>query len=139
MTILNNLLNYKLSKVESTSDIQFGTYYTYNDLSSQRFKVVVDINEITVYKANYKPCQTCPEYEKLFKLTKFIKYWAGFDPSIYKQHGNSILIHQMDNDYMFIGHMIYSFKTDEPIIDFISMYNGDRDIYDREETSRFIS
>lgn len=58
------------------------------------------------------------------QMIHFIKescgYWGGFDSSPYKMHGNSILVKLSDTEYVFIGHNITVFHTNDIITDYVS-------------------
>src|SRR5947207_349394 len=53
-------------------------------------------------------------------IKNFIGYWNGFDTSDNALHGNSLLIHLAENKYMYIGSKIYTFTTQDEIIDYLS-------------------
>jgi hypothetical protein len=65
--------------------------------------------------ATYRPSKIFIGKSPLNPMTKFSKgYGPNFD-------GNSILLKMCDdNEYIFIGNIIYSFKTDKEIIEFVS-------------------
>ena len=60
------------------------------------------------------------EYTHIIDLIHFEGYWEGFDSSADKMHGNSILIKINDHKYVFVGWEIYSFETNDVIIEYIS-------------------
>jgi hypothetical protein len=47
-------------------------------------------------------------------------YWNGFDSSVEKFYGNTILVKITDHKYISIGQNIYEFTTDEIITDYVS-------------------
>ena len=63
------------------------------------------------------------EYEDYKMITKFKGYWSGFDSEFcckYEAHGNSILIQLSKTQYMFVGHCIYTFESNEEILDYVT-------------------
>lgn len=63
------------------------------------------------------------EYELELHLNKFRGFWYGFDSEFcckYEAHGNTILIQLTKTKYMYISAEIYTFESDEEILDFIS-------------------
>ncbi len=96
--------------------------YCIHDNFTRPFKVVADNKGIQIftYKIVTEDYQT-EDYTKLVKqFTNFFGYWSGYDSSPYKFHGNSILIQISKNEYVSVGWEIYSFKTDEEILDYVS-------------------
>jgi hypothetical protein len=92
-----------------------------HDNGGRPFKVVANTKEIIVYKCDYDNNKDKCNYDKVCaRFTKFVGYWTGFDSSSYAMHGNSILIKISNNEYVFIGWDIYSFKTTDVIEDYIS-------------------
>jgi hypothetical protein len=62
----------------------------------------------------------------LHHLTDFVGYWSGFDSSPYEMHGNSILIHLKNLEYIYVGRSIHKFTAVDKITDYISpVGNGD--------------
>lgn len=59
-------------------------------------------------------------YKKIKQIKNFEGYWTGYDASVYKEHGNTILIQINEHKYIYIGCDIFSFRTNEKILDFIS-------------------
>ena len=142
--------NKELSGVKSTkSYIPFNklssrdkSYYV-DDNGAKPFKVVANNKGIVVYKntltdddnddlvsegsGNLSRCGQDKYIDVVLKLKKFLGYWSGFDASPYEMHGNSILIKVTKYRYIFVGHAIYQFDTDEEILDYIS-YMGNSDV-----------
>jgi hypothetical protein len=89
------------------------------------FKIVFDDEcKLSIYRRAFNGYS----YEKdatqlVTKVEDYKKIWFGYDPR-YKENelyfGNTILINIKDSIYMYIGDSIYYFRTDEPIIDFVS-------------------
>uniref|UniRef100_A0A6C0CBD1 Uncharacterized protein n=1 Tax=viral metagenome TaxID=1070528 RepID=A0A6C0CBD1_9ZZZZ len=59
-------------------------------------------------------------YKRLKPIKDFEGYWTGYDASPYKNHGNTILIKINEHKYIYVGCEIFSFRTKEEILDFIS-------------------
>lgn len=102
------------------------TYITH-DNGSRPFKVVANKHGIIVYTFEDCDVQKHKKYRKeVMHITDFLGYWSGYDSTSSKMHGNSILIQLTKNDYIHIGCEMYSFKTDDEIIDYVSpMGNND--------------
>lgn len=65
-------------------------------------------------------------YKRIKQIKNFEGYWSGYDASAYKMHGNTILIKMNKHKYMYIGCEIFTFRTKEEILDYISpMGNSD--------------
>jgi hypothetical protein len=89
------------------------------------FKVSIGDGEAIISKAD-KSWTTYTE----FKRVLFEKAFIGKSPEIEMTidsggagpefDGNSILLHLGGKDYLYIGSEIYSFKTDVPIVDYVS-------------------
>jgi hypothetical protein len=47
-------------------------------------------------------------------------YWYGYDSSANRMHNNTLLIKLSAHEYMHIGPVIYTFKTTDKIVDYIS-------------------
>lgn len=58
--------------------------------------------------------------DMVYHIPNSCGYWDGFDPSVYKMHGNSILVKLSDTEYIFIGHKVIAFHIDDVITDFLS-------------------
>ena len=61
-----------------------------------------------------------PKVSKSFnqrRKNEFTKFGGGYGPEF---DGNSILIHVHENEYIFVGHRIFSFRPAFPIVDFKS-------------------
>jgi hypothetical protein len=83
------------------------------DNGARPFIIIVSNNIIKVYLSYTN--------KLLFKISKFLGYWSGFDSSPYKiYNGNSILIQLTPNKYMHIGCEIFTFVTKDIITDFLS-------------------
>lgn len=85
--------------------------YTIIDNGGKPFKIKANNKSISVY--------TYDDNKLIKTFTKFNGYWKGYDP-ISKRHGNSILIKVSDTEYIYIGSEIYSFKTKDEIIDYLT-------------------
>lgn len=108
------------------------TYINRNDLTSKSknyyihdnggrpFRVSVNQNEINIYKKIPHPEEIKYSNEPFVTFSKFSGYWEGYDTSLYKYTGNSILIKLDDHHYVYVGWEIYQFSTSDTIIDFIS-------------------
>jgi hypothetical protein len=97
--------------------------YAVHDNGGRPFKVVVNNKGIEIYTTNDNEY---PAYNiHILSLKKFIGYWVGFDSSYYTAyHGNSILVQETKHSYVSIGWIIYRFRTDEEIQDYISPIGG---------------
>jgi hypothetical protein len=83
------------------------------------FVINVEPGEITILTGD-------TTYKKIKQIKNFEGYWTGYDASVYKFHGNTILIRINKYKYIYVGCEIFSFKTKEEILDFISpMGNSD--------------
>lgn len=69
-----------------------------------------DINDDGVYSYSFF-ISAIDEYEG---------YWNGYDSSENKMHQNTLLIKLSAHEYMHIGPVIYTFKTNNKIVDYIS-------------------
>ena len=78
------------------------------------FKIITNNAGIKIFENDVRPKKFILEF------TDFIGYWRGFDSSPDKMHGNSVLIKISDNKYVSVGNSIYSFETDEKILDYVS-------------------
>lgn len=119
------------------------THYLTHDNYSRPFCVYIDEfnDEVSVYK-NKRDDEEKGEYEDddsytdLKNYTKLIQkfkadkifigespvnpmteFSGGYGPEF---HGNSILLKIDEKEYVFIGETIYSFKTNHPIVSFVS-------------------
>ncbi len=62
-------------------------------------------------------------YDNLVPVTSinvFKGFWWGYDSTTHLSHGNSILIKIGPGKYLYIGHEMYHFTTNDIIIDYIS-------------------
>ena len=99
--------------------------YMINDNLTRPFKVVVSKNKISVNRQKKGSWDIKRPYDQLVKkFTKYMGLWVGYDSSIYKFHGNSILIKVSKNKYVYIGERIYEFKTTDEIMDYVSPIGG---------------
>lgn len=90
-------------------------YYTH-DNGGCPFKVVANNKGIFIYKRGEEE-----RYDELvYSVKKFLGYWRGYDSTRYKQHGNSILIQINKYEYVCVRQVIYKFKTNERILDYIT-------------------
>lgn len=97
--------------------------YQVHDNGGRPFQISIDTSGIDIQKINKSE-----NYDKAFKfLTKFDGYWFGYDTSIHKQNGNSLLIKLHKHKYMYIGSEIYEFDTTDEIIDYFS-HVGNSDV-----------
>lgn len=126
----------KKQKLSSRNKI----YYVH-DNGARPFKVIANNKGLFIYKNTFDPTvdsdyedtddidDTDYEYtdKPILKIKKFIGYWSGYDTSEYKSHGNSILVQLSKYDYIFIGKIVYSFKTNDVITDYVS-YLGNSDV-----------
>lgn len=88
--------------------------YTTHSNGDQPFKIVANKTGIKIYENTIRP------RELIFEFIDFMGYWTGFDSSPDQIHGNSVLIKISNNKYVSVGHDIYSFETDEKILDYVS-------------------
>ena len=58
--------------------------------------------------------------EQILKISDFLGYWPGFDYCSDNYIGNSILIQISKQEYIHIGQNMYTYKTDDTIIDYAS-------------------
>lgn len=87
---------------------------------------ITDEKSINIYKKDYETNEyndliLSIEAKKVFigkspknAMTEFSAGWGEYFD------GNSILLYLGDNEYIFVGELIYSFKTKTPIVEFIS-------------------
>lgn len=99
-------------------------YHTHNN-GFISFELIINLDGIFVYLYDDDPQSESESDDSIYsnplmKITDFMGYWYGFDTSGYNYHGNSILVKITENDYIFIGHYVYEFSTNEEIIDYIS-------------------
>jgi len=93
--------------------------YIIRDNGGEPFKITINKDEILIQKATNHSSEI--QYAKPFKrITKFKGYYPGFDPSLYEENGNSILIKVTNNKYIHVGYIIYSFKASDEITDFLA-------------------
>lgn len=91
--------------------------YLIHDNGGRPYKITftgatANIYKITTGKDFYEP-------DPLISITNIDGFWYGFDASIYKENGNTILI-KRDNNYYYISHSIKLFTINETILDYIS-------------------
>jgi len=81
-------------------------------------------NNVTIYKRPFKNGVLMSEAtEVVTTINKYVNIWFGYDPRYmdnYLYFGNTVLVNVKDDIYMYIGDCIYYFRTEEPIIDFVS-------------------
>lgn len=128
-----------LSKNDLTDE--YKTYHIHDNcgrpfqVKINNFKIqiqVVDCRPFNDYFANYKSNKkskiVCPKVqyisEPIYEITDFEGYWYGYDPSAYKEHGNTLLVKIQKLKYLYIGPEIFIFESKGPIIDFISTMRG---------------
>jgi len=107
-------------------------YYLTHDNYSRPFCVYINEldNEVSVYKRDDDSSTDLKNYTKLIQKFKTDKIFIGESPfnpmtEFSGGHGpafdgNSILLKIDENEYVFIGDQIYSFKTTNEIIKFVS-------------------
>lgn len=94
--------------------------YYVHDSKHRPYKVTADHTGLHIYTyVTYEKQYTI--YSKLLKkITTFLGYWRGYDPSPYAMHGNSILVQVSKHKYLYIGKTIYTFATYDEIKDYVS-------------------
>ena len=127
--------NYEYKCIERTH--KNWKHYLIHDNGARPYCVYIsDKNKIDVYKVDknlvenendygkphiYTKLIVSYEAEKIFigesPLNEMTEFSLGYGPNF---DGNSILVYLNDNKYVFIGSKIYSFKTTNPIVKFVS-------------------
>lgn len=105
-----------------------GKIYDIHDNGGRPYKVVAKDQEITVFKQtliNESAWKDDERYskeytEKVLHIHDFFGYWFGYDSSIRECHGNTILIKVSKNKYITVQQNMYSFETDDEIIEYVS-------------------
>lgn len=104
-----------------------GHTYFIHDNGGRPFKVVVNKNGIFIYGQSSdmdgeEDSDGNAIYDKgLLKITNYAGYWVGFDTSKWTSfHGNTILIQLDLHSYVAVVDSIYSFKTSDVIVDYVS-------------------
>ena len=104
-------------------------YYLTHDNHSRPFCVYIDNNDVHVFKLddsdleseNYTTFVSSFTAKEVFigksPLNAMTEFSHGYGPAF---DGNSILLKMDAHDYVFIGDMIFSFKTNHEIITFVS-------------------
>ena len=97
-------------------------WHKIHDNGGRPFEVQVNNKAITVYtfKDETEAKQKGNYSKQVAKFNKFLGYFSGYDITPYKFHGNSLLVQLSKHEYVFIGWMIYRFKTDDIILDYVS-------------------
>lgn len=95
-------------------------YYYIHDNGGRPFRVSINQNSINIYKQIPDLDDFKYSNKPLITFEKFMGYWEGYDTSLYKFIGNSILIKLDDHNYVFVGWEIYQFSTSDVLMDFIS-------------------
>lgn len=106
------------------TDFTTNKFYDIHDNGGRPFKVIITNDGIQIYTyLNHDQ----PEYNILLHtFPEFLGYWSGYDSSYIHpkctepSHGNSLLIQISKTKYVYIGDNIYSFETDDIILDYIS-------------------
>lgn len=103
------------------SDIYAGVFYTH-DNGARPYKVVISNNIIQVFNnENQELILQFDNPDKVFigesPETEMTKYSGGYGNDFI---GNSILVKTNDNNYYFIGHVIFKFTTENEIINYVS-------------------
>ncbi len=98
------------------------TKHVIHDNGGRPFRVIVSGGIIFIYTfESYDRDGHEQNYTQLLlTFTEYLGYWSGYDSSSYGMHGNSILIQINKHKYIFVGHEIYWFKTDDEILDYDS-------------------
>lgn len=101
--------------------------YYIHDNGGRPYKVIANQNGINIYSISAQSLQENISEDELaiydkhvMSIKDFIGYWSGFDSSTSIMHGNSILVQSNKNNYIYIGPVIYRFKTDDIIYDYVS-------------------
>jgi hypothetical protein len=106
------------------SQVKTEKMYVVHDNGGRPFKVVVDKTGIGIYGMTYDEYISDSRnrnYSVLIKkIGKYQGYWYGYDTSQERAHGNSILIQVTGKEYINVGWNVYSFTTDDEIIDYVS-------------------
>jgi len=107
------------------------TYLMHNN-GAQPFKVIVTARSIIILaEGGYEIDEEDEEIDEdemndclysvfVKEIDEFEGYWYGFDTSDDEEHGNSLLVKISEQKYMHIGSQIYTFKTKDKIIDYVS-------------------
>lgn len=114
-----------------------------HDNGGRPYMVSIDTKKVSVYQRDedfvfddeehiktFKEAQDPKFYAKLvFELDSYSKIWVPDDPQFKDDYGqgNSILIEKSPCSYIYVGHSIFSFKTLEPIVDYVS-HVGNSDV-----------
>lgn len=107
------------SKKNTTRKKSKGTPYKIHDNGSRPFIVYIDKSSKTaeIFKQHYNLEKEKYDEPELIKTVKFKEAWIGSDPKefgsifeIGRIKGNSILLELANNEYMYIGSEIYTFK-----------------------------
>ena len=126
-------LRYRPTKTYiSRSDIKEPITYKIVDNGDKPWRVTITPTKITIntFKTETEDYKW-KDYTKLIQeIDEFEGYWTGYDSRELVKHidwsGNSLLIKIDENTYTSIGYNIYTFRTNEKIIDYLSpMGNND--------------
>ncbi len=103
------------------------TYLTH-DNGGRPFKVIINDEEhkIEVYKSTAIDIYS----KKLLELTEYQLIFLGKDSKYPQFEGQSILVKIDDNNYVYIGNMIYQLNTKDIITQFISDLGNSDVVYD---------
>jgi len=105
------------TEIKNTQD------YRIHDNGGRPFKVLICNKAIEIYITKPEP-QYDEEQSYNHMIKRYTKYkgvWIGYDSGDGRPaHGNSILIQISDKEYVYIGSTIYSFETDEKILNYVS-------------------
>ncbi len=103
----------------------------YETIDNGRRPFIVSINSRTVDIYENRPyvryCVCCTTYRKVFIGDNDLND-SHYNPKDYVP-GNSILVNHGSNEYIYIGHEIYSFKTAEPITAYYSPISNNQVSY----------
>ena len=100
--------------------------YFIHDNRARPFKVIINNNEVSIYK---KINENLDDYNKLIKTYKVTKIFIGKDSKNKKLNGNSILLQINDNKMVCITDLIFEFELakDDKIIKYFSIV-GNNDV-----------
>uniref|UniRef100_A0A6C0CBE7 Uncharacterized protein n=1 Tax=viral metagenome TaxID=1070528 RepID=A0A6C0CBE7_9ZZZZ len=105
----------------SRKNIEKETYFIHNN-GFRPFEVIVTAKNIIILACDAALDEDDENSYSFFisAIDEFEGYWYGYDSSPNRGHNNTLLIKISDHDYMHIGPVIFTFKTTDKIIDYIS-------------------
>lgn len=127
----------KMRETEVSKMTTTNSYLSKNDLLNKDISCEIHDNggrpfivksDKGVIYINENSCDESQKTENIMKISDYDGLWVGYDISPDRQHGNSILIKLSKTNYIFVGCIIYSFDTNEEIIEFISDVGGINDV-----------